>query len=219
MRSRSLESRLELNNTHYDRSQGNACKCDFSRGSELAAQLNEIPRSALIETIPSQFSDIRSSAGIGSGGIAGANESSAVGNQPFNFVRVDSSVVVTTRRERSPRGVTLTLRVESKRVSRFNLKNVLPADVNLAEGIVDYDSFIANLETWAMNNEANQNRNECCDRDSACCINPITSENGLDDRKSQQSVTAIGSKDGGFGTEEFNVRHFDASLICEGLHV
>ncbi len=208
-----------MNNTHYDRNQGTACKCDFSRGSELAAQLNDIPRSALIETIPSQFGDIRSSARISSRGIASANESGTAGDQPLNFVRVDSSVVVTTRRERSPRGVTLTLSVKSKRVSRFNFKDVLPADVNPAEGIVDDDSLIANLETWAMNNEANQNRNECCDRDSACCINPITSENGLDDRKSQQSVTAVGSKDGGFGTEEFNVRHSDASLICEGLHV
>ena len=217
--SRSLESRLKLNNTHYDRSQGNACKRDLSRSSEFTPQLNDISRSALVETVPSQFSDVRSSARISTRRIAGTNESGAAGDQSLNFVRIDSSVVVTTRRQRSPRGVTLILSVKSKRVARFNLKNVLPTDVNAAEGIIDNNALIANLNTWSMNHKVDQDRNECCDRDASCCIDGIAAHDRLNYSESQQSVTAVSSKDRGFGSEEFNVRHSDASLICEGLHV
>jgi len=127
--------------------------------------------------------------------------------------------MVTTRRQSSPSGVTLTFSVKSKGVTRFDLQDILPANFDAAEGVINDDSFISNLQAWAMNNQVNPDGNESCDRDATSSIKRVASEDGLDDSEEQQSVSAVRSKDCRFGAEEFDVCHVDDSLIEKVLHV
>ena len=208
-----------MNKANNNREQCNASQSDGARSREFFSELHGVSGSTLIETIPTQFSDVRSSSRISARRIASADQGSAAGNQTSNFVRTDSSVMVTTRRQCSPRGITLTLSVKSKRVMRFNLQNILPAELDSAQGIIDDDSFVANLQTWVMDNQINPDRYEGCNGNTSRRINRIPSKDGLQNSQEEQSVTAVRSKDRRLGTEEFNVGHSDVSLICEGLHV
>jgi hypothetical protein len=213
-----------LNNAYYNREESNTRKADGASGSKYISQFDGISRSALIEVVPAQFSDVGSSARISSRRIASADQLSAVGNQALNFVRIDSSVMVSTRRESSPSGITFTLRMESKRVARFNLEDILPTNFDAIQGIVNDDALITDLKTWAMDNQVNECGNESGNSHASSGINEITSNNGLNNSETKKTITTVRSKNRSFRSEEFNVRHSiirhsDASLICEGLHV
>jgi hypothetical protein len=114
--------------------------------------------------------------------------------------------------------------VKSKRVTRFNLQDVLPAEFDAAKGIIDNDAFITNLQAWAMNDQVNPDRNKGCDCDAASSIKSVAGEDGLQYGQSQQSVSAVSSKDRSFGAEEFDIRHSvspsnSLAFMCEELHV
>jgi hypothetical protein len=101
----------------------------------------------------------------------------------------------------------------------LNLQDILPANSDTSEWIVDDDALISNLQAWSMDNKEDQNCNQGNERNGASQASQITRGNGLKKGEDEQSVASVRRNNGGFGSEEFDVCHVDVSLIEKVLHV
>jgi hypothetical protein len=111
-------------------------------------------------------------------------------------------------------------KLQESGVLGFNDIDILPTDNDGAQGIVNPDSFIENLNTGAMQDGVNDQSKECapctCTHSSAQAI----TEDALQSHSSKQRIGNACSHHRSTGSEEFTIVHRSIlSRKAEVLHV
>ena len=178
-----------------------------------------VTHSVRTESGKTSSTQIRRHTRVSTWGFTGANIS--VELQPFNFTGVDRAGVISTWGLRTPDAYLLAIaKLQESGVLGFNDIDILPTDNDGAQGIVNPDSFIENLNTGAMQDGVNDQSKECapctCTHSSAQAI----TEDALQSHSSKQRIGNACSHHRSTGSEEFTIVHRSIlSRKAEVLHV
>ena len=173
----------------------------------------------LLETFPSHSRDVISSARISPRGVRSANQSRAVGNESFNFVGMDASMVVATGSRCCPSDSFSVSSMKSQGVFCLDLSHIAPAQEDLGEWIDDQHSFIADFQSGLVNDQVNETSNsERCDNgeydvEQVCCYE------GLKQGAEQEGVADARENERRFGAESLNVGHRELSFMSGDSNV
>lgn len=160
---------------------------------------------ALLELLPSHSRNVSGSAGIGARGISSANQGGISGNQSFNFVGMNRSMVISTGSQCCPGGVLPLCCVEGKGVFSFNLNHIAPIQEYFGEGICDENAFITNLQFRTMNDQENKSsKNGRCNQ-SEDNVRDVRGYERLEHSPGKQGISNVRNYDCRCGSKTFNI--------------
>lgn len=171
----------------------------------------------LLELLPSQSGDVRRSPGISSRRISSANKGGISGNQTFDLVGMDSSLVVSAGSQCCPGGDLSICCVESQGVLGLDLNHIAPSQEFLGEWISDDHALISDLQHRTMHDQVNESSNNCCGNQSQNDVRDIGGYEGLKNSSSKQGVSNVGHHNCGCGSETFDVRQSELSTGERGI--
>ena len=171
----------------------------------------------LLEFLPSQSGDVSRSSGISSRRISSAYKGAISRNQTFDFVGMDSSMVVSAGSKCRPGGDLSICCVESQGVLGLDLNHIAPSQEFLGEWISDDHALISDLQLRTVNYQEDKSSDHCCGNQSQNDVRDIGGYEGLKNRSSQQCVSNVGHHNCGCGSETFDVRQSELSTGERGI--
>lgn len=172
----------------------------------------------LVELLPSHSGDISGSARIRTRRITRSEQSRVSGNHPFYFSGMNTSMVITTGSDSSPRRDFSFSSVKSQRELSFNVNNLAPWQEDSTEGIDNSYPFISYLQPGFMDDAINQGSKAECSKSAQRHICGVGGHQRLNQRTSQEKVPAISDDKGRAGAKTFNVGHSALSIVNEVGH-
>lgn len=160
-----------------------------------------------LEIFPTLTGNVGGGARICSGGVGSFNGAGISAKDSSQFIRVNSSMVITTRSDGSPTGYGSTFSVKSEGKARFNVKNISPFKSLCTKGIYENHSFISDFEAWPLNNAVNEQNNGRGHNECEKKFPEIRRSYGLNQRTRNQEVPDKGYDQRRLRAKNFNVRH------------
>jgi len=168
---------------------------------------------SFVETLPAQSRDVISSARICARRVGGANKSRASRNQAFDFIGMNTSMVISAGSWSRPRHNLSRSGVKSERVLGLDLSHLTPAQEGASSGIGNQNSLIANLKFGFVNHEVKKTSQYSNRYNSENDVEKDSGKEGLKNCAHEQGITNVRENNRRFGSEELNVGHSELSIL------
>jgi len=173
----------------------------------------------LLKSIPSHPCNVSSRTRIGAGRISRSNDRHVFRDHEFNFGAINSPLVVSTGSKSGPSAEFFAFGgVEGEGILSLNFDDVLPAQFDSLDGVLNDYSLISNQETGTMNDKEDEGANDCCGGKCDCNVIEISGPKGLQNRAHQERITDIRDNNRGSRPEEFGIAHRATVLEIEDFH-